>query len=103
MKKAGYREIFIFIAGATPQVITETIYALAVKNPPVHGNEIYVITTDAGKKIIEESLVKRNVLKNLCEEYDFPMPSLKENSFVLPVDSSGNPLEDIRNESENEV
>lgn len=103
MKKAGYRETFIFIAGATPQVITETIYALAMMTPPVHPDEIYIITTKTGEKMIEDALIKSDVMKNLTEEYNLPSFSLKETSFVLPVDSSGNPLNDIRNESENEA
>jgi CRISPR-associated protein (TIGR02584 family) len=30
------KEVFIFVAGATPQIITETIYALSQKDPPVY-------------------------------------------------------------------
>lgn len=36
MLKNGFREILVFVAGATPQIITETIYALSQKIPPVY-------------------------------------------------------------------
>ena len=102
MKKTGYKETFIFIAGATPQVITETIYALAMKNPPVYPDEVNIITTNKGRAIVEDALTGSGILKKLCDEYDLPSLSLSEDSFVIPLDASGNPLDDIRNDSENE-
>lgn len=50
MRKTGYKEIFIFIVGSTPQIITETIYALAIGKPAIYPEEIYIITTAIGKK-----------------------------------------------------
>lgn len=103
MKKTGYKEIFIFISGSTPQVITETICALAMKNPPVHPDEIYIITTCKGKTLAEESLIKKGILKNLCKEYNLPMIMLKDSSFIIPFGCSGTGLDDIRDEVENEA
>ncbi len=102
MQKTGYKEIFIFIAGSTPQVITETIYALAMKNPPVYPDEVFIITTKMGKERVEDALIKKGILKQLAEEYRLPEIAITNNSFILPVDLSGRPLEDIRNESDNE-
>ncbi|MBI4843639.1 MAG: TIGR02584 family CRISPR-associated protein [Nitrospirae bacterium] len=103
MKKTGYREIFIFIAGSTPQVITESIYALAMAKPPVYPHELYIITTCRGKAIAENALIEKGELKKLCDEYGIPSLSLKENSFIIPSGCSGNQLDDIRDESENEA
>jgi len=103
MKKAGYKEIFISIAGSTPQVITETIYALAVKKPPVIPDEIFIITTFKGKVMIENALIGKGILKELCQEYNLPPLSIKDSSFIIPFGCSGNALEDIRNEEENEA
>jgi len=103
MKKIGYREVFIFIAGATPQVITETIYALAMQNPSVYPDEIHIITTKQGQEVIENSLIKKGIMKSLAKEYDLPPFPLNKDSFIIPKDTSGNPLDDIRNESENEA
>ncbi len=103
MKKSGYKEIFIFIAGSTPQVITETIYALAVKKTPVHPDEIYIITTCKGKSIAEDALIGKGILKELCKEYNLPLITLKDSSFIIPAGCSGNALDDIRDEEENEA
>ncbi len=103
MRRTGYREIFIFIAGSTPQVITETIYALAMKKPPVYPDEIYIITTTKGKKMVVDALINKGILENLVDEYHLPLCPLKESSFVIPNDAEGNPLNDIRNARENEV
>lgn len=103
MNKTGYKEIFIFIAGSTPQVITETIYALAMKNPPVYPDEIFIITTKMGKERVEDALIKKGILKHLIQEYDLPEIVITKDSFIIPVDSSDNPLEDIRDEFDNEI
>jgi len=103
MKKTGYKDIFIFITGSTPQVITETIYALAMKKPPVYPDEIFIITTCKGKALAEKALFERGILKNLTDEYDLPPIATKDISFIIPSDCSGNLLEDIRDETENEA
>jgi len=47
-------------------------------------------------------LTGSGILKKLCDEYSLPPVPLSEDSFVIPLDASGNPLDDIRNDSENE-
>lgn len=103
MKKTGYKNIFIFITGSTPQVITETIYALAMKKPPVYPDGIFIVTTCKGKALAEKALFDRGVLKTLTDEYDLPPIAIKEISFIIPTDCSGNLLDDIRDEAENEA
>lgn len=103
MPRPGYREIFIFIAGATPQVITETICALAMEVPPVYPDRVYVITTNKGRTAVEDALVSRGVLKKLSDEYGLPCVSIGEESFIIPADSLGVPLDDIRDDRENEL
>jgi len=103
MLKQEFREVFIFVAGATPQIITETIYALSQKDPPVYPDEIYVVTTSTGKRCIKETLIEMGILKELADEYGLPVLELKEDSFIIVKDSSGRELDDIRNEADNEA
>jgi CRISPR-associated protein Csx14 len=100
---AKFKEIFIFIAGSTPQVITETIYALATKKPSIHPHEIHIITTLKGKETAKHSLIDKGILEKLFSEYSIPDVSLTEDSFHIPKDKSGKPLEDIKDEYENEI
>ena len=102
MKSNGYKEVCIFLAGSTPQVITETLYALAVKDPPIFTDEIYIITTAKGKQASEDTLIGKGVLDNLAEEYGMPRINLTDSSYLIPADGFGNPLQDIRDEQDNE-
>lgn len=98
-----FKEVFIFVAGVSPQIITETIYALSQKKPPVLPDEIFIITTAQGKKIIDQDLNKKGILNKLIEEYKLPPISLKEENFIVPVDSQGQEIEDIRSKEDNEI
>ena len=69
MKSSEYREILIYVAGITPQIITETLYALHHKNPPIHPDEIFIITTITGKAKIEKSLLSEGKLEAFYQEY----------------------------------
>ncbi len=97
------REILIFVAGATPQIITETIYALAHLNPPVYPDEVYIITTTKGKKIIEDTIIKRGILNEMAGEFNIPAITINEDSFVVIKDAYGNELDDIRSKEDNEA
>ncbi|MFZ5996169.1 MAG: CRISPR-associated ring nuclease Csm6 [Nitrospirota bacterium] len=103
MKKTGCREVFVFIAGSTPQVITETIYALAVQDPAIHPHELYIITTRKGRGIVEHALIGKGILRRLAAEYRLPSLALNNPSFIVPADRAGNPLDDIRDSEENEI
>jgi|YelNatPaOPRAMG01_1025707.scaffolds.fasta_scaffold05276_1 CRISPR-associated protein Csx14 len=98
-----YREILIFVAGATPQVITETIYALSQKKPPIYPDEVYVITTSSGKKCIENTLLKRGILDKLAEEYDLKKIPFSSECIIVVKDQAGNELVDIRDKKDNEA
>lgn len=101
MKK--FKEILIFVAGATPQIITETIYALSQQEPHVFPDEVYIITTSTGRKRIEDTLIEKGILKELTAEYDLPQIELSENSFITVKDAEGNEIDDIREGSDTEA
>lgn len=105
MKKTNkaFKEIFVFVAGTTPQIITETIYALSQKNPPVYPSEIFIITTVTGKRFIEKSLISGRILEEMSREFSFPAIKIDNNSFIVPVDINGHEIEDIRSEADNEL
>lgn len=98
-----FKEIFIFGGGASPQIITETIYALSQKKPPVYPDEIFIIATGHGKKVIYKALIEDGILDSLIREYELPPVILKEENFVVPHDQYGQEIEDIRTEKDNEI
>ncbi len=103
MRQGGYREVFVFLAGSTPQVITETVCSLALKIPPVYPEELYIITTGRGKTIVNDALNEKGILNRLVKEYNLPPITIREESFVIPFDMQGSPLDDIRDEAGNEI
>lgn len=103
MRQGGYREVFVFLAGSTPQVITETVCSLALKTPPVYPEELYIITTGRGKTIVNDALNEKGILSRLVKEYNLPPVTIRKESFVIPFDMQGSPLDDIRDEAGNEI
>lgn len=99
----GFKELFIFVAGASPQVITETIYALSQKRPSILPHEIFIITTILGKKIIYETLIEKGILASLVKEYELPPITLKKENIIVPLDEQGHQIEDIRTNKDNEI
>lgn len=102
MPSSGFREILIFVAGSTPQIVTETIQALAEQNPPVYAHEVYVITTGAGKRRAIQKLVTEGILEQMVRDYDLPPIKLTEDSFIVITGSDGAELDDIRTVDANE-
>ncbi|GAN32047.1 MAG: TIGR02584 family CRISPR-associated protein [Candidatus Brocadia sp. AMX2] len=97
------KDILICVAGATPQIVTETIYALSKNIPPVFVKELYIITTSHGKQLIADTLIRQGMLKRLIEEYRLPGISFTEDCLIVIKNSHDVPLQDIRDNEENEA
>ncbi|MDI6844893.1 MAG: CRISPR-associated ring nuclease Csm6 [Candidatus Saccharicenans sp.] len=97
-----FKEVFIFVGGASPQIITETIYALATQKKPIYPDEIFIITTSLGKKIIKEMLLEQGKLKDLFNEYNIPPVAIEDSHFLVPRNSAGQEIDDIKTSEENE-
>ncbi|MCX7913117.1 MAG: CRISPR-associated ring nuclease Csm6 [Thermodesulfovibrionales bacterium] len=103
MRTEDYKEILIFVAGSTPQIITETIYALAQKNPPIIPHKFYFITTSVGKKLIKKTLLEKGILKELSKELGLLLPEIQNDSFIIAKNEEGIEIDDIRTKKENEI
>jgi len=96
----NFREALILVGGTTPQIITETIYALRFLEEPVFLDEIFVITTKVGREIIEGRLISDGRLEEFFNEFGIkPLTP----TFMIVSDSNGKALEDIRTREENEA
>jgi len=102
MKESKFKEVLIFVAGTTPQIITETMYALIHKHPPVRPDEAYVITSAFGKKLIVKHLLESGIFSEFCKEFKIRESLLNQDSIIVITDRKGNELDDIRNGQENE-
>jgi len=102
MEERKFKEVLIFVAGTTPQIITETIYALIHKNPPVYPDEVFIITSSYGKNLIIKNLLKPGIFSEFCKEFGIQESLLDQDSIIVVKDSKGNELDDVRNGQENE-
>ncbi len=102
-KMTKWKEVLILAVGMTPQIVTETIYALATRTPPILPDEVWVITTGLGKRVVEEALIANGVLRALVAEYGLKPVPLDTSSFVLVTDPSGRALDDITTDKDNEA
>lgn len=98
-----YKEVLVCVIGGTPQIITETLYALANKEPPVYIDEIFIITTSTGKKQIENALIKKEILKQFLVEYNLPPLEIKPLQIIVIKDKNNNEIDDIRDSSQSEA
>ena len=97
------RRILLAATGLSPQVVTETVYALAVMGkPPFVPTEIHLVTTMEGKHNAELSLLAGHAwLNRLLDEYDLPPIAFSPDNIHVIGDSK--PLMDIRTEEDNDA
>ena len=103
------KNILICVSGLTPQIVTETLFCLAVKQKtPV--DEIYVLTTKRGREVIlgkdthpatpKTSL--RTEIENLCKKYKIKKPIFEENDkHIIVAKEESVELSDIRTDKDN--
>lgn len=99
------RRILLFVAAYSPQIITETLYALTCQTTNRWlPTEIHVITTVKGAAIIQQNLIKpspHNWLTRFCHDYQLPPLTLKPEHLHLITNTKGQPLDDIRTSEDN--
>lgn len=100
------KNILFLVTGMSPQIITETIWALACnpkKNPKWIPDEVYVLTTQMGINQIQERLFNKGVFDKFKLDY----PQLKNIKFntesLMGVVVDGEVLEDIKTPNQNAV
>lgn len=100
--------IFICVTGLTPQVVTETVYALGATagddGEIALPTEIHVISTKTGKERVEATLLgEAGQLARLCRDYGWDRTRIALDSDHIHVisDAAGRELDDIRDEHDN--
>lgn len=98
------RRVLLAVTGLSPQVLTETLYALSVKRHPTFvPTEIHVITTGQGAERVRMALLSKTPgwFHRLCEDYKLPGMRFDQSTVHCMTDETGQPLSDIRNPSDN--
>ena len=103
MTQPDFEEVFVFVLGKTPQVITETIYCLMQQQPPIVPHRIYILTTTEGKRTLEIQLLESGHLEGLFREFGHRPPAREDLQIIVFRARDGTPLSDIRTSQDNEA
>jgi CRISPR-associated protein (TIGR02584 family) len=100
------KRILVAVTGMSPQIVTETLYALAIqKQEPFIPTEIHLITTQGGATQARLQLLNPDTGKfwQLCADYRLPEIRFQESDIHIIEDQQGNPLDDIKTPEQNEA
>ena len=105
MKPHDYpRRILLAVTGLSPQVLTETLYALAVQaTNPFVPTEVRIITTRQGAEHARLNLLSQQIgwFHRLRADYHLPEIAFgPENILVIPT-ATGEAMDDIRSPEDN--
>lgn len=92
--------VLVIVTGESPQVVTETVYALSQQEPAFVPTEVIVITTGLGARRIRETLLEVDgPFERLCHEYQ--LEGIKFSPGSIRVSGSNNGAdEDAHSEEE---
>jgi CRISPR-associated protein (TIGR02584 family) len=98
------RRILLAVTGLSPQIVTETLYALAVKGGPAWvPTEIRLITTRQGAQKAQSTLIIDDPgwFRRLCANYRLPRIAFGAKDIRIIAGPDGKPLDDILDERDN--
>ena len=101
------KRILLAVSGMSPQIVTETLYALAVNNSEAAfiPTEIHLISTNAGKTEADLRLLhsKTGQFHQLCKDYNLQNITFSADNIYVITDKNGVLLDDIKTPEENEA
>ena len=88
----------------TPQVVTETLYALAMASPPWIATEVRIVSTRTGSEqaLLSLSSLHDGQIDRLFADLGAPPPHFDEGHIHLVAGKDGCPLDDLRTPEDNE-
>lgn len=99
------RRILLVATGLSPQVVTETLYALAVQQKPAFiPDEVHLLTTAEGAQRARLSLLSDEPgwFHRLRRDYQLPEIVFDADHIHIVPAADGSPLPDIRSPEDNE-
>lgn len=98
------RRILLAVTGLSPQVVTETLYALCRQEPAFVPTEIHLLTTREGAERAKLSLLSEDPgwFRRFCRDYRLPSIAFDASHIHVLMDAAGAPLDDIRTPGDNQ-
>ena len=97
------RRILLAVTGLSPQIVTETVYALATGTPAWVPHEVHIVTTTEGAHRATLALLSetRAWFARLLAEHDLPAIKFSRDNVHVLTRRDGTPLDDIRTAQDN--
>ncbi len=99
------RRLLVAVTGLSPQIVTETLYALAVgREPPFVPTKVRIITTEKGAELAKSLLLhpESGWFHRMRADYELPSIVFGPEHIHVLEDAGGRPLGDIRSPTDNE-
>lgn len=109
MKKNKVKNILVCVTGLTPQIVTETLWCLAVKQK-IRIDELYLLTTSKGREIIlkgnkipgKEFRPMEDEMREMCKAWKIQYPLFTEKMILVAAEESVE-KSDIRSDADNKL
>jgi CRISPR-associated protein (TIGR02584 family) len=104
-REAAGKRILLAVTGLSPQIVTETLYAIACSAAsPWVPDSIHIITTREGAQRARLALFSEEPgwFARLCVDYNLPRIDFTPDHIHTIPDARGIPLDDIRSPEDNE-
>ena len=98
------RRILLCVTGLSPQIVTETLYALSITNQTAWiPDEIRLVTTQRGAENARLMLLSDHPgwFRRLCKDWQLPPIAFDATHIEVLQDPDGKPLDDIRDDHDN--
>ncbi|MFZ4502972.1 MAG: CRISPR-associated ring nuclease Csm6 [Methylovulum sp.] len=92
--------ILLAVTGLSPQVVTETVFALHQQGQKL-PDEIHLLSTSEGAERARLTLFTDQWFEKLCNDYTLPPIRFTADQIHILEDAEGRVLDDIRNLSDN--
>ena len=100
------KRILLAVSGMSPQIVTETLYSLAIAQEKTFvPTEIYLVTTKAGAIEAKLKLLhpKTGMFYALCHDYQLDNIKFTEDNIYIIEGADGQQLDDIKTPQQNEA
>ena len=99
------KKILLLVSGMSPQIITETLYALVTQAEPWVPDEIHLITTKQGRLNAIDQLLNDSSrrIQQLLRDYSVAAPVKFTSDTIHVITQNAQALDDLRTPSENEA
>lgn len=96
------KQILVAVTGASPQVLTETVYALFTQGKSF-PEEIWVITTEEAREKLVQGLFLEGHWQQMFADYQMPPVQFDEHHIWLLADADGRALQDAKSEADQSI